>query len=268
MPTPLRVPIFDDLVPGGFTNSANYVVEFESNSLWYETSLTIAVQALRAGLRTQYHTFMHIPSEVRRELEKIGADSRKLESEDRFRLIDSYTRLTGLPIQPEPGTLFGRSSGSLNDPAFLEKYTANIVELMKTGAAEKDKGWLHIDDNTSIFNRYFKEEDVVNIVHTRIFPETRFLELCVFHSVVSGVFSEGFYKQMEAVCDGVLDFRTEESDGRLENFVRVRTLRGRSCDSRWRRLRINAIGEVTLDRRDEKKREIGISGWLKGPKKN
>jgi hypothetical protein len=39
----------------------------------------------------------------------------------------------------------------LNDPAFLEKYTANIAELLKTGAGDKDKGWLHIDDNTSIF---------------------------------------------------------------------------------------------------------------------
>jgi hypothetical protein len=85
----------------------------------------------------------------------------------------------------------------LNDPAFLEKYTANIAELLKTGAGDKDKGWLHIDDNTSIF-RYSKEEDVLNLFHTRIFPETRFLELSVFHSVVSGVYSEGFYKQIEA----------------------------------------------------------------------
>lgn len=268
MPETVHVPIFSDLAPGCFTNSSNYVVEFESNSLWYETSLTIAAQALRAGQRTQYHTFMHIPSEVRLELGKLGIDSRRLEIEDRFRLIDSYTRLTGLPIQPEPGTLFGRVSSPLNDPAFLEKYTENIVNLMKTGAAEKDKRWLHIDDNTSIFNRYFKEEDVVNIVHTRIFPETRFLELAVFHSVVSGVFSEGFYKQMEAVCDGVVDFRTEENDGTLENFVRVRTLRGKSCDTRWRRLRLTSNGEVALEKGyDEKKREIGISGWLKGPRK-
>src|SRR5215831_16823668 len=115
MPTPLRVPIFEDLVPGGFTNSANYVVEFESNSLWYETSLTIAVQAIKNGLKTQYHTFMHIPGEVRRDLLKLGIDSMKLEADDKFRLLDGYTRLTGLPIQPEPATMFyGRTSGPLN----------------------------------------------------------------------------------------------------------------------------------------------------------
>lgn len=269
MPLSLRVPIFDDLVPGAFLLGANYVVEFEANSIWYETSLTIAVQALRGGLKTQYHTFAHIPTEIRRDLGKLGVDSRQLETEDRFRLIDGYTRLTGLPIQPEPATLFpGRSSRPLNDPAFLETYTANIADLFRTGALDKDKGWLHIDDNTSIFNRYFKEEDVLNLFHTKIFPETRFLELSVFHSVVSGVFSEGFYRQMETLCDGVIDFKTEENDGSLENYVRIRTLRGKTFNSKWRRLQLTTNGEVTLDSSEKKKgHEIGISGWLKGPRK-
>jgi KaiC/GvpD/RAD55 family RecA-like ATPase len=99
----LPVPIFDDLSSGGFTDAANYVVEFESNSLWYETSLTIAVQAVQRGLKTQYHTFMHIPGEVRRDFLKHGIDSKQLEAEDKFRLLDGYTRLTGLPYPARTG---------------------------------------------------------------------------------------------------------------------------------------------------------------------
>lgn len=268
MPLEVHVPIFSDLVPGGFKHSANYLVEFESNSLWYETSLTIAAHALRTGVRTQYHTFMHIPVEVRQGLQKLGLDLKKLENEDRFRLIDSYTGLTGLPIQPEPGRIdAGNPRLRLNDPSFLEHYTANIVTLLEKGASEADKRWLHIDDNTSIFNRYFKEQDVLNIFQTRVFQLTRLLDLSVFHSVVSGVWSDSFYKQFEAQCDGVIDFKAQEDEGQLENYVRVRSIRSKPCDSRWRHLRLENSGEVVLDKKGEGKKEIGISGWLKGPKK-
>jgi hypothetical protein len=66
----------------------------------------------------------------------------------------------------------------------------------------------------------------------------------------------------------VIDFKTEEDDGQLENYVRVRSLRGKSCDSRWRHLHLSENGGVILDNLSEgKKKEIGISGWLKGPKK-
>jgi KaiC/GvpD/RAD55 family RecA-like ATPase len=270
VPIDCHVPIFSEIVPRGFRHGANYLVEFEPDSLWYETSLTIAVQALKAGVRTRYYTFMHIPVEVRGALQTLGADLKKMEKEDKFRLIDSYTSLTGLPIQPEPGTWgAGRLPTSLNDPSYLEKTAANIVTVIKEGVPETDKKWLRIDDNTSIFNRYFKEQDVLNIFQTHIFQLTRLLDVSAFHSVVAGVWSDSFYKQFETQSDGVIDFKTEEEEGQLENYVRVRSIRGKSCDSRWRHLHLSATGEVILDNLNEgKKKEIGISGWLKGPKKN
>ncbi len=268
MPPEIHVPIFSDLVPGGFSYKANYLVEFDSNSLWYETSLTIAAKALKAGVKTQYHSFMHIPAEARQYMEKLGVDLKQLESEDRFRFIDSYTPLTGLPMEREKGTLIGKPTTSLNDPSFKEKTAANIAELFRTGAIERDKRWLHIDDNTSIYNRYLKEQEVLHTFNNLALPEIRLLEISAFHSVVAGVFSDSFYKQFEAQCDGVIDFKVEENDGQQETHVRVRSLRGKSCDSRWRRLRLESTGEVAIDNLEEsKKKEIGISGWLKGPKK-
>ena len=269
MPLEVHVPIFSNLVPGGFTFGANYLVEFEPNSLWYEASLTIAAQALNAGLKTQYHTFMRTPGDVREGFRRVGTDLKRMEDEDRLRLIDSCTGLTGLPFQPESSDVTKRLVGSrsLNDPSWLESFTANLVTLLEKGAPESDRRWLHLDDNTSIFNRYFKEQDVLNIFHTRVFPLTRLLELSAFHSVVAGVWSDSFYKQFESQCDGVIDFKAEEDEGQLENYVRVRSIRGKTCDSKWRHLRLED-SRVVLDKPGEgKKKEIGISGWLKGPKK-
>jgi hypothetical protein len=270
VPIDVHVPIFSDIIPRGFVYGGNYLVEFQPSSIWYETSLTIAAKAITKGVRTHYHTFMHIPVEVRQGLQKLDINLNRLEGEDRFRLIDSYTGLTGLPIQPESShiTKHFAKAPAYNDPSWLESYTANIVTLIEEGAPEADKRWLHIDDNTSIFNRYFKEQDVLNLFQTRIFPMTKLLELSAFHSVVAGVWSESFYKQFEAQCDGVIDFKAEEDEGQLENYVRVRSLRGKSCDSRWRHLHLSENGGVILDNVSEgKKKEIGISGWLKGPKK-
>jgi KaiC/GvpD/RAD55 family RecA-like ATPase len=272
VPLDVHVPIFSEIVPGGFRHSADYLVEFAPNSMWYEASLTIAARALKAGVRTQYHTFMHVPVEIRQDLHKLGADLKKLESEDKFRLIDRYTGLNALPVQPEPGRMIaGRPrlpNFTLNDPSFSEKFTSEIVTTLTEGAIETDKRWLRIDDNTSIINRYFEEKDVLNIFQTRVFQLTRLFELSAFHSVVAGVWSESFYKQLEAQCDGVIDFKVEEDEGQLEHFVRIKSLRGKSFDSRWRPLRLEATGEVVLEKVGEgKKKEIGISGWIKGPKK-
>ena len=97
---------------------------------------------------------------------------------------------------------------------------------------------------------------------------TRILELSVFHSVVAEVWPDSFYKQSEAWCDGVIDFKAEDKDGQLENYVRVRSIRGMKCDSRWRQLYLKSNGEVILEKLGKSdKREIGISGWLKGPRK-
>ena len=263
----LHIPILSDIAPGGFSYKANYLIEFESNSLWYETSLTIAANALKMGIKTQYHSFMHIPSEVRQSLEQLGVDLKKLESEDKFRFIDTYTPLTGLPHDTNKG-MSGHPMVSIDDPLFLKKYTENVGDLFKKGADDSNKRWIHIDDNASIFNRYLKEEDVLKMFNTQVLPETRTLEIAALHSVVTGVYSDSFYKQFETQCDGIIDFKAEEDDGQLENYVRVRSLRGRTCDSKWRHLHLEPTGEVVLEKTGgAKKKEIGISGWLKGPRR-
>lgn len=244
MSSVLSLPILSELIPGGFRYGLNLVVEFDPNSLWYETSLTIAAHAMRNGVRTDYHTFQHIPSEVVESLSRLGIDVRKLEQEGIFRILDTYTFTTGLgaPVKPSVGRLpYQAQSVKLAD------WSIDAAHDIKSPAdiPETEKTRLHIDDNTSVLLQYNSEKEMIDFWRTRFIALSRARENIMFHSLVAGVYSEAFYRQFESLCDGIIDFRSQELGGQIEHNVRVRAMRGRSFDSRWKQLRL-ANGEVAL----------------------
>jgi KaiC/GvpD/RAD55 family RecA-like ATPase len=265
LPKALSLPFLNELVPGGLPFGSNYVVEFDPDSFWYEASLTMTAQALRQDTRVEYHTFQHLPGDVRKYLSDQRLSVDKLELKGSFRIWDTYTRLTGLDLPAEPSV--GGMRWEIQKPSFLSDLTEDMAKMLREGVPEGEKRWLHIDDDTSVLNRFVKEQEVINVWQTRIAPYVRARELISFHSLMRGLASEGFYKQFEASCDGIIDFKTEEEKREIERFARVRSLRGKNCDSRWRRLRLLDDGQVELNSRPVKENEIGIGGWLKGPKK-
>jgi KaiC/GvpD/RAD55 family RecA-like ATPase len=265
MPRYLTLPIFDGVVPGGFPYGSSYLVEFQPDSLWHETSLTIAAQALSYGLKTEYHTFMHLPQDIREALARFGPNLKRLEEDGIFRIMDTYTRAAGLGLVGEP--VVGGISFEIHKPSLLEDLTADMVRMVKEGVPAADKGWLHVDDDATVLNRYREEEEIIDMWRTRIVPWLKARELVLFHSLLTGIASDSFYRQFETMCDGIIDFRSIEEEERVEHYFRVRTMRGKAPDSRWQHLVLLSNGEVKLDAGRPKVKELGISSWLKGPKK-
>ena len=245
MPNVLALPILSDLVPGGFRYGLNLVVEFEPHSLWYETSLTIAAYGLRSGLRTDYHTFQHIPSEVVEALTRFGLDVQKLEEEGNLRILDTYTVTTGVGIPEKPK--IGRPPYQMQS-ARLSDWSISAAQDMKSPREipEPEKRRLHIDDNTSVLLQYNSEKEMIDVWRTRFVPLARAREDIMIHSLVAGVYSEAFYKQFESLCDWIIDFKSQEIGGEIEHNVRVRAMHGKTFDSRWRRLQLQESGEVVL----------------------
>ena len=91
MPESLKMPLLNDLAPDGFFYGGHYIVEFDPDSLWYETSLTIAALAVKRGIKTQYHVFQHYPSEAMEALSKLGVDPKKSVKDGLLSFWDSYT---------------------------------------------------------------------------------------------------------------------------------------------------------------------------------
>ena len=248
-------------MPAGLDFGSIILVEFESQSCWYDAALALASQALSAGVKTDLHMFHRNPSAVRNALAKFGLDVEKLRKKDLLRIIDSYTIQTGIgsPDDLKGSDAFKQQSLNLTEWAVAAK------QQITEGIPEAEKNRLHIDDNLTVLNRYNTENEVIDYWRTRIVPLYRARESLLVNALLMGVSSEGFYKHFEALCDGIIDCRTQEENGKVENYVRVRTMRGKSFDSRWQHVRLMDDGRMSLDPSRRRVTELGLGGWLKGP---
>ena len=264
LPDILEVPLLSEMMPEGFVYGRNYLVEFDPHSLWYEASLTIASHSLKRGVRTDYHTFTHIPSEIRDALTRLGLNVKKLEDNGTLRIVDSFTFTTLLQREkPAKSTLIQTMEKSLS----LKDWERDDAELLKEAAPEGEKRRLHIDDDTSTIVSYNDEKSFIDHWRTNAIPSARIFEWSMLHSTVTGAHSENFYRQFESLCDGIIDFKSREGNETIEQYARIRTMRGKAQDSRWRRLQLMDNGEVTFDPSSPRAGGLGIKAWLKGPKK-
>jgi KaiC/GvpD/RAD55 family RecA-like ATPase len=240
--SPLVLAVLSDLISDGFQFGTHFLVEYEPDSLWYEMSLTVAARALGQGIRTEYHVMQHVPDEVRNTLERFGPRVRSLEKSGLFRIIDWYTPTTVLP-----GKRDQRWESWPTKPRMrVRDWITNIKQQMVKGVSETEKRWLHIDDNSSILLQYLDEKTFLDFYRTSLIPWMRAREVLMLTSLVTGVASNALYGKLEALCDGIIDLKSDEEDGRLEHYVRVRIARGKTFDSEWRRLRVLDNSEVAL----------------------
>ncbi len=267
----LVLPILKLMVPSGLHYGGHYIVEYDPDSPWYETSLTLTAEALKQGVRTEYHVFIHPPSQIRDDLAKLGIDVKHLEEEDNLRILDTYDVMTGLASPENPGAMSrkGREPFESHRSFDLVHWSSKVETLIKQGVALEERKWLHLDDNTSILNHYSEEKTILDSWRTRFLPYARIRELAMIHSFVTGVASENFYRNFEALCDGIFDFRSLEEKGLFQHYARVRTMRGTTIDTRWRRLQLKDNGQVQVEPGSSTADEpgIGLGGWLKGPRK-
>lgn len=88
-------PLFKAIAPDGFRFGSALLVEFASDSLWYETSLTLAAQVLKQGVGSEYHCLITTPDKIKEKVAGFSLDMEKLERDDAVRIIDDYTAQVG-----------------------------------------------------------------------------------------------------------------------------------------------------------------------------
>jgi class 3 adenylate cyclase len=230
------IAFLEELAPGAFDFGRIVLVEFQPNSLWYESALTVASQSLRAGVRTDFHTFQHPPEDARRAISAQGIDVERAEKDGLLRILDSYTVQTGLQV-PDRHEPYGFASQSLKMSDWL---AASPQVLVQAG----ERSLVHIDENNSVLLNYNSETEILNFFRTRAYEGARRNEILFVHSFLTNAHSRRFYGAFEALADVIVDFESRETSGRVQQRVRTRQIRGRGADTRWRSIEVRHAGEV------------------------
>ncbi|MGI0080443.1 MAG: hypothetical protein ACRECH_12565, partial [Nitrososphaerales archaeon] len=194
MESAVHIPFLEALAPSVFKYGTVVLVEFQAHSLWYETAYTLAAHSLRAGIKTDFHTFQHPLEDVRKALTRLGIDVDNLGKEKSFRIIDSYTIQTGLG-NPESVEPYGFTSRSLK----MSDWKSQMFNIFNE---PEETRLIHIDENDSVLTNYNSEGEVLDFFR-RTYTAARGREFLFVYSLLSGVHSTSFYNQFESLADVV-----------------------------------------------------------------
>jgi len=125
------LPLLSELIPGLISYGTRILVEFQPDSLWYETSFTIAANALKTGMRVDYHSLVRTAEEVKGLLARLGVDISELEQAGILTIEDGYTTQIGLSVSEESGmaVVLVDERGRLTMPSDLQvrNTTATLI---------------------------------------------------------------------------------------------------------------------------------------------
>jgi KaiC/GvpD/RAD55 family RecA-like ATPase len=239
----IRLPLLESLSPGIFKFGTIVLVEFEAQSLWYETAYTLAAQALKEGIKTDFHIFQHPAEDVRQALAKLEVCIDEFQRKGRFRIIDSYTVQAGLgdPKEVEPYD-FASKSLKISD---WKSQMFNVLD------SPQESNLIHIDENDSILVNYNTEAELLGFFR-RTYTAARGRGFLFVYSLLSNVHSPSFYAQFESLADVVIDISSREHQGIVNHVARVRIARGSAkYDSKWRSIKILDTGEVKVSQMEK-----------------
>jgi len=236
-----RIPLVDDLTNSQVPGGSNILVEFDPASQWYNASLTIAAGWLRSGGKLSYYVYTRPADNIRTGLKRLGLNVELLEKEDKLRIIDWYTATLGQKSKEKEAI----------DSLKVAELSIDYAKIVVRGEGEYARprpGFLVIEENFSVLDRFNEEKSWVEFYLTRRLPTTPLQGTIALRAFVEGIHSERAYKTLEAAVDGIIDFKLEEVAGERRSFIGVRSMVNVGFDSRWYPLKITENLEVSLEK--------------------
>jgi KaiC/GvpD/RAD55 family RecA-like ATPase len=243
--TLMRISLIEDLLKAPLQPGSSLLVEYDPTSTWYQASVSVAAEWLRAGGVVSYHVAAQPPDNIRSQLSAMGLQVEQLEQEDKLRLFDWYTATLGRK-STEKYAFYSLRAADLS--VLFAKYlmgtpdSSSVDVLPPTPSPD----WLRILDDASCLARFNEEKSWVEFVRTRIIPIASLWKSTGIGGVIKGIHTDWAYKSLEAASDGVIDFKLDETGEETRTMIRIKSMRGTGFDSRSHSLKADEHFEVTL----------------------
>jgi len=231
----LHLPIISDILSGPVARGKILVLLYQPSTQWLSLILTIASDLLRRGYVVGVTTTSTPPTQVRQQLAAALPNLMEHETAKRLTLIDWYTWMTGKKSSEH------RSVDSLGLAQF------NIQD----SKYQRDDSPLYdflASDDLSAFLKYNDERSFMQWLDKTL-ARMRELKGVRLYGFMKRFHTDAFYANLESMADGVIELDIKERGKRLENSIRVRSMKGIPHSTEWRTLKITPSGFLTLEPR-------------------
>jgi KaiC/GvpD/RAD55 family RecA-like ATPase len=205
---------------------------YEPSAQWLSLILTIASGLLERGRVVGITTLATSPAVVRERLKAVLPDLKEHELANRFAIIDWYTWMTGRK-SAEP-----RSADSLS----MAQFNIQDSGFQRGDSARYD---LQASENLSAFCKYNDERSVMQWLDKTVARMREFKGVRLY-GFIKHFHSPAFYASLEATTDGVIELDNRERAGKLENCLRVKSIKGMPHPTEWRKLKVASSGLLEL----------------------
>ena len=205
---------------------------YEPSSHWLALILTMVSGLLRGGHVANIVTTATSPLQIRLELQRKVPNLSELESARKFFLSDWHTWMTGKKSE--------------------EAISVDSLSVVKMGIDQsrfrKEFGFAYDFvgvDNFSTVLKYNDERPFMQWFDNLV-AGLKQLKGVRLYGFVKRFHSEALYSNVEALADGVIELDYRERGGKLENMIRVKSLKGMSHPTEWRNLSVRGDGSLQL----------------------
>jgi KaiC/GvpD/RAD55 family RecA-like ATPase len=205
---------------------------YEPTSQWLSLILTVAAELLRCGCVVAIGTLATPTSQIRQQLARSLQNLKELENTNRFTLVDWYTWMTGAKSTER------RSVDSLA----LAQFNVQDSKFQREESSLYD---FLANDNLSTFLKYNDERTFMQWLDKTIARMREFRGIRLY-GFIKGFHSDAFYANLQGIADGVIELNIREEEGRLENVIRLKSIRGIQHPTDWRPLRMTDWGFLEL----------------------
>ena len=231
----LHLPIISDILSGPVARGKILVLLYQPSTQWLSLILTIASDLLRRGYVVGVTTTSTPPTQVRQQLAAVLPNLMEHETAKRLTLIDWYTWMTGKKSSEHRSVdSLGLAQFNIQDSKY-QRDDSPLYDFLAT-------------DNYSAFLKYNDERSFMQWLDKTL-ARMRELKGVRLYGFMKRFHTDAFYANLESMADGVIELDIKERGKRLENSIRVRSMKGIPHSTEWRTLKITPSGFLALEPR-------------------